>query len=118
MKKELVVNLLFLFLVNAFLFFVPLLLNNKFLIILFFFINAYVSWMILKKIEKGYYKRYKNFFSLLYMSCPLIGVSVLIVLLYYFKRSLMFKTLMFYYIPLYLVILVINLGYIILKKVR
>lgn len=115
MTRKLISSLILLFVVNIILFIMPLLLKINILTNILFIINTLITWYIIKQIEKLYYKKYNKFSSLLYMSCPLIGICLLLFLVYFISKSDALVYLIKYYIPLYIGVMIINLIYILIN---
>lgn len=107
--------LIFLIVIELICFTLPFYFNYLLIDVVLFLINGLLSWYIIKSIEKKYYQRYQSYFSILYMSCPLIGVILLSGLLYYFSiPGISYLT--SYFCKLYLLIFIINIGYVIFKR--
>lgn len=108
--------LFLLFLVQVFFLLLPIIIDNiSYLTYISFIFNAIVSWYIIKQIEKIYYKKYNKWSSMLYNICPLLGVTVSLSILYYIYKSDNLLFLMKYYIPLFIVIYIINLIYVLVN---
>ena len=80
-----------------------------------FLLNMICTWYIIKNIEKGYYKNYNKINSMLYMSCPLIGISIVT---YIFYRITHIEVVFNYYISLFIGIFIVNIIYILIKYAR
>jgi hypothetical protein len=105
-----------LFLVQVFLLILPIIIDNiSYITYISFIINAFISWYIIKQIEKIYYKKYNKWSSMLYNICPLLDVTVSLSILYYIYKSDNILFLMKYYIPLFIVIYIINLIYVLIN---
>ena len=89
---------------------------DKYLFIAFMPINSFLSWLILKQIEKMYYKKYDRWMSMLYNICPLIGIIVVFGGIYYINQSKACLLLLYYYIPIFVLIYLMNFSYIIIKR--
>lgn len=83
-----------------------------------FLINAFLSFIIIKRIEKRYYQKYRQLASALYNLCPLLGVSIFLLVLNYFWKEVFIHYLMNYYITLFIVIYIINLIYLLIWRVK
>jgi hypothetical protein len=118
MKKALKITkyAFLLFLVQVFLLILPIIIDNiSYITYISFIINAFISWYIIKQIEKIYYKKYNKWSSMLYNICPLLDVTVSLSILYYIYKSDNILFLMKYYIPLFIVIYIINLIYVLIN---
>ncbi len=105
-----------LFLVQVFLLILPIIIDNiSYITYISFIINAFISWYIIKQIEKIYYKKYNKWSSMLYNICPLLDITVSLSILYYIYKSDSILFLMKYYIPLFIVIYIINLIYVLVN---
>ena len=105
-----------LFLVQVFLLILPIIIDNiSYITYISFIINAFISWYIIKQIEKLYYKKYNKWSSMLYNICPLLDITVSLSILYYIYKSDNILFLMKYYIPLFIVIYIINLIYVLVN---
>ncbi len=90
----------------------PFLSGNLYVIIYTFAINAYLTWFIIKKIERKYYSKYNDFASQLYNICPLLGVAIIFGGIFYFWRTAAMGMLLIYYLGLFGVVYVINFIYV------
>ena len=121
MKTIKIIKYIFLLLVTQIvLFMVPTMINFSYGYSdsIFFTLNVVLSWYYIKQIEKLYYKKYDKLASMLYNVCPLIGISLLTGITYYFTKLDSVLFLVKYYIPLYIAIYLINLIYIIIKNIN
>ncbi len=108
---------LFLLIISQLAFFIiPMFVYNKIIIAFTLLINAFVSWYIIKNVEKLYYKRYQTFHSLLYMICPLIGEIVVFGVLYIIFKLPSVFFLLKYYLVLYILVYIINIIYVIINR--
>ena len=80
-----------------------------------FVLNMIFTWYIIKSIEKEYYKNYNKINSMLYMLCPLTGVSLIT---YIFYRITNIEVVINYYIPLYIGVFIVNIIYILIEYAR
>jgi len=115
MKLKLLKNTLLLFLLQFICFVIPMLIFKLWIIIIGFIINSIFSFYLIKDIEKKYYDKYNKIASMLYMFCPFLGILILTGVINHIFDNQPFKIMMAYYIPLYTLILLINLTYIIIK---
>lgn len=95
-----------------------LMITNKFVSLLMFIVNAFVTWGIIKRVEKRYYKKYNHFASMLYNICPLIGVSII---LYLLSISLELDSIWYlfkYYLGVFLVGYIFNSIYVLVMTLR
>lgn len=117
MKRK-ILKYLFLLLISQILFFIiPTLLYNKWLIGVTLLINAFISWFMIKRVEKLYYAKYNNLSSLLYMSCPLIGVITLMSIFYLITKMTSIYLLLQYYFIVYILVYIINIIYLLIRKI-
>lgn len=111
-------NIIVLFILQIVLLTIPAFFSNAIGNIICFTINMFLTFIIIKDIEKKYYKKYDQLSSMLYNICPLLGVTGIFVIIYkLFKREVILY-LIKYYIPLYIGVYIVNIGYLIYKKIR
>lgn len=78
--------------------------------------NSIITFYMIKCIEKMYYKKYNRINSLLYNLCPLIGISLIFLLLSSLIKYDFIIFLRDYYICVFLIYYMINALYIIISK--
>lgn len=117
MYLSLITNLFIIIASQIVLYILPLTIENEFIIYLGFFFNVVITLMAIKNIEKIYYSKYKEFSSLLYMACPLVGVGGILYIIYLVTESDAIYFLMTYYIPLFICIYILNFTYILYKYI-
>lgn len=81
-------------------------------------INSIITFYIIKSVEKIYYKKYNKLNSLLYNLCPLIGVSIMFIILSNVFNNMLINYLRNYYIITYILAYIINAIYLIISKLR
>lgn len=111
-------SIIILFILQVILLFIPAIINNGVVNIICWIINMFLTFLIIKGIEKKYYKKYDKLASLLYNICPLLGVSIIFIVIYQLKKLEVIMYLIKYYIPLFIGVYVINIIYVILKKIK
>ncbi len=111
-------NIIVLFVLQIILLFMPAFINYSVVNIIFWLINIIFTFMIIKDVEKKYYKRYDKLSSMLYNLCPLLGVSIIFIIMYTLFKGEVILYLIKYYIPLYIGVYIVNIGYLIYKKLR
>lgn len=81
-------------------------------------INALLTFVIIKMVEKKYYKKYNELNSLLYNICPLLGILLIFFFVekIYSSDSILF--LKNYYIITFLLYYIINAIYLIICKLK
>lgn len=112
-------NIISLFILQVILLAVPIFNSSIVVNITCFIINVLGTFLIIKLVEKQYYKKYNKINSLLYNLCPLLGVSIIFIIVYRICKLEMLDYLMKYYICLFLSVYLFNIVYIIeeyLKK--
>lgn len=91
-----------------------LVLNNVIVNIISLIINVICTFIIIKRIEKRYYKKFNKLSSLLYNLCPLLGVSILFIIINYLFPIPAISYLKMYYITVFILAYLINIIYIII----
>ena len=107
--KNIIMTIIKIFIVQILFFLLPLYTNNLFIEGATFTINIILTWVFIKDLEKEYYKKYNKVSSILYMSCPLVGIIILMLLL----NKYIDKIFINYYIYLFIGIFILNILYII-----
>ena len=80
--KKMLITIILILVVQVVCFVLPMMLLIEYLIGLGLVLNCVISWLLIKKVEKGYYSKYNKLSSMLYMLCPIIGVSLLVIVFY------------------------------------
>lgn len=109
-------SIVVLFIVQAILLIVPTLFHNMIINLICLAINMILTFIIIKGIEKKYYKKYDRLASMLYNLCPLLGVSIIFIVIYQLSKQEAIKYLLEYYIPLFIGIYLINIMYLVIVK--
>lgn len=91
-------------------FIIPLIHFNEVIQGIFLSLNIFLTWLTIKKVEKGYYKNYNKVMSMLYMICPVIGISLTMYVIYLFTHELFLCK---YYVTLIVGVYLLNTLYII-----
>lgn len=113
--KLVIKNSILLLLTQILLFIIPGLYLCKEVSYIGFILNIIVTWIIIKNVEKKYYKNYYKSWSLLYMICPVIGVLLLSYIIYLTTKE---TFLINYYIALIIGVYILNIIYIIYRKIK
>lgn len=112
-KVKLILYTEILCIIQIVLFLFPILLTTRFYMLAFLIpVNALLSWFVIKKVEKMYYKKYNTLSSLLYNICPLIGITILYIINAVFIKSEALFDLTIYYVLIFIVIYILNFVYI------
>lgn len=109
-------SIIVLFFLQVILLFIPTIINKSIISIICFVINMTLTFLIIKGIEKKYYKKYDRLTSMLYNLCPLLGISIIFSVIYQLFKLDVIMYLIKYYIPLFIGVYVINFIYLIFKK--
>lgn len=111
-------NIIILFILQVILLFIPAILNSIVVRIICWIMNMVLTFLIIKGIEKKYYKKYDKLSSLLYNICPLLGVSIFFIAIYQLLKLEVIMYLIKYYIPLFIGVYVINLIYVLIRNIK
>ena len=109
--RKLIIATIEIILLQVLFFVLPYIASGLFIQGACFSLNVILTFIVIKKIEKEYYKnKSKKLISLLYMVCPLIGMSILSYISYLILKDLIFVK---YYIPMFIAIYILNILYLI-----
>ena len=114
MKKSLE-TILLLLIIQGICFVCPVIIYKDYLICIGFIVNVILSWILIKRVEKMYYPKYNKINSMLYMICPVIGVSLISFIIYLITKE---TFIMRYYIILVSAIYGANLVYILYNYIK
>lgn len=117
MKKKICEYLFLLIISQIFFFIIPIILFSKSIIMASALINVFLSFAIIKHVEKLYYKKYNTFYSMLYMSCPLIGIVLVFGSLSIILKLHSINFLFRYYLMVYICVYIIDFFYVIFKMI-
>lgn len=95
---------------------IPNIIEISFIAHTMFILNIISTWFIIKQIEKKYYQKYNKISSMLYNLCPILGITLLLLIVYYFSKLEAYLYLLIYYLVLFSGVLCLNLIYIIANR--
>ena len=108
--KDLIISGIKILIIQILCFIIPSIFFNTFFQGACFAINVILTWIFIKNVEKVYYKNYNKFNSMLYMICPVIGISLSMWLVYILTKEFYLVN---YYIALIIGVYILNLLYVI-----
>jgi hypothetical protein len=109
--RKLIIATIEIILLQVLFFVLPYIYSGSFIRGACFTLNIMFTFVVIKRLEKVYYKnKSKKLISLLYMICPLIGVSILSYISYVLTKDLLYVK---YYIPMFIGIYIVNIIYLI-----
>ena len=108
--KEMLVGIIKILIIQVICYIIPVIFLNDFFQGFGFGLNIVFTWKFIKKIEMGYYNKYNRFNSMLYMICPVIGISLTMYVIYLLTHELFLCK---YYITLIVGVYILNTLYII-----
>ncbi len=114
----LVKNIISLFILQVILLAVPIFNSSIVGNITCFIINVLGTFIIIKLVEKEYYKKYNKINSLLYNVCPLLGVSIIFIIIYKIFKLEVLYYLTKYYISLFVGVYLVNVIYVITEYIK
>ena len=102
--------------IQVLLFLFPILITERLFIVgMLIPFNGVLSLLVIKEVEKMYYKKYNTWSSLLYMICPLLGMVLLYIINAVFIKNEAFLEVSLYYVVLFTVVYLFNFIYILIK---
>ena len=113
--KLVIKSTLMLLLTQIILFIIPTFIDNVLINNISFSLNVIVTWLIIKSVEKKYYKNYDKYWSMLYMLCPLIGIILITTI---FQLIGIDSAILTYYTALIISVYFANIIYIFIRKIR
>lgn len=112
MKRKIWLYLFLLIIVQVLFFIIPTLVYSKMIMVVSILLNSSICWWLIKSVEKMYYDKYKNWNSLLYMICPLLGEVIILGGSFVIFRLDSLFFLFRYYLVVYVLVYIINVFYV------
>ncbi len=102
--------------IQVLLFLFPILITERLFVVgMLIPFNGVLSLLVIKEVEKMYYKKYNTWSSLLYMICPLLGMALLYIINAIFIKNEAFFEVSLYYVVLFTVVYLFNFIYLLIK---